>query len=339
MHKVVVYFNSTLHHFSQLLAGLEFLNNEKRISLHFNLELGKYPSDIFKIEIDGLKVFFDLSDNSRIYKNIYEESDFYVKRMLLKSDAEVMEKLIPYGLYYPVYFKNNRLKYLFLGDSSLLKYSLKYWRSISRIFDIKDSIAVNEISLTESGPSSNSQIIFRARLWNPANNDTGWKKKERNILNQQRTELNRLLKNRFDSEFKGGILRDSYSRVVCPDLLLAENEYHRKVYLKELKNSSIGIVNQGLEDSIGAKMGEYVANSLAILTTSIDKYKIPGNFSEGSNYLTFTTAAECLELAEKLLSDSNLRMTIQTNNENYYAEYLHPGKKIDLIIKTIDLAQ
>src|SRR5690606_10135231 len=103
-------------------------------------------------------------------------------------------------------------------------------------------------------------------------------------------EINRLLKEEFKSGFTGGILKEGYSEQKCPDLVLPEGGYHRKEYLGKLKKASIGIVNQGLEDSIGAKMGEYVANSIAIVTTSIDKYELPGPFEEGENYFTYTNA-------------------------------------------------
>lgn len=335
MYKVVVHFNSILHHFSQLLAGLEFLSVEKKIDLHYNLDLGKYPADIFRIELDGLNIFFDLSDNSRIYKSIYYQSDFYVKRMLLKSDMEIMKKLIPYGLYYPVYFRNRNLRFLFLKDTKLLKFSIKYWRSFSSLLDIKDCIAVNEISLLESEPILNKQIIFRARLWNPANNDTHWKKEERIILNDQRIKINRTLKNEFGENFRGGIMKDSYSEEICPDLIIPDKEYHRREYLKQLRNASIGVVNQGLEDSIGAKFGEYVANSISIITTPIQKFQLLGAFNEGENFLTYTTAGECLEITRKLMEDSELRLKIQSNNAKYYNEYLHPGKKIDKIFSKI----
>lgn len=335
MVRISIFINSTFHHFSQFLAGFEFLHRQKKIVLEYHLDLGKYPGDIFRVEINGLNVFFDLSDNSRIYDRIYAQADFYVKRMLLKTDFDQKKKLIPYGFYYPVYFRNPRLKFLFLKDSSLLKYSLKYWSFFSGILNLKDSIAVNEISKSESKPSGSNQVIFRARLWNPHNNETKWKKEERIFLNQQRIDINRLLKKKYPSNFKGGILKDKYSEKVCPDILLAGHQYHRKVYLLELKNSSIGIVNHGLEDSIGAKMGEYVANGLSILTTSIDKYKLPGTFKEGQNYLIYDTAAECLKLTSMLLKDKQLRETIQENNVAYYKEYLHPAKKVQNILDQI----
>ena len=338
MNKVTLYFNSTLHHFSQLLAGLEFLEIKKEIELSYVLDLGSYPADIFKIEFNGLTVFFDLADNSRIYENIYEQCDFYVKRMLLKTDAKKKKKLIAYGLYYPVYYKNTHLQFLFLKNKKLAKYSLRYWKFLSRMLNIKDSMAVNEISKLESPAADTEQIIFRSRLWNPANNDTPWKKKERTILNDQRIDINRQLKRKFPLNFKGGILRDSYSENLCPDILLAPGEYHRRKYLHELKRSAIGIVNQGLEDSIGAKMGEYVANGLAIMTTPIEKFELHGNFSEGTHYLCYRSAHQCVRQVETLLENPILRRELQERNQEYYERYLHPAKKLSHIFSLIKQA-
>lgn len=327
MHKVVVHINSTLHHFSQLLAGLEFLNSKNEIFLEYKPELGKYPGDIFLVEVNGAKVFFDLADNSDIKRGIYQKADLYVKRMLLKSDFQRSEILIPYGLYYPVYFRNPSLKYLFLKDLTFFKYSLKYWKSVSALLDLKDGISVNELTNVESDPAEDDQVIFRARLWDPGNNSSQWKKEERKVLNEQRIEINRALKKYFGPKFTGGILKNEYSLNTCPDLVLPHGNYHRKRYFQILRTASIGIVNQGLEGSIGAKLGEYIANGLAILTTPVDQFEIPG-FEEGKNYLSYTTTEECIEKAKEMSENVALRKQLQENNRKYYLEYLHPGKKV-----------
>ncbi|WP_324721962.1 glycosyltransferase [Salinimicrobium sp. HB62] len=334
MTKIVVHLNSTLHHFSQLLAGFQFLSDNRKISLEYKADFGRYPGDVFIAEVNGSKVFFDLADNSEIKHDLYKEADFYVKRMLLNTDYTRSEKLIPYGLYFPVYYRNPELKYLFLKDSSLIKYSLKYWKSISALLDLKDGISVNELKNVESEPAEGEQVIFRARLWDPGNNSTSWKKEERIILNEQRIEINRALKRQFGSKFTGGILRNEYSENICPDLVLPGEEYHRKKYFKILKTASIGIVNQGLEGSIGAKLGEYVANGLAILTTPVSQYEIPG-FEEGKNYLTYKNAAECIELVNELFHNVASRKKLQRNNKEYYATVLHPGKKVQIILDQI----
>lgn len=335
MIKVIIYFNSTLNFFTQLFSGFEIMNKRGEIDLNYQLEMGRYPVNILKTEINGRIVFFDLADHSKIDNAIYEKSDYYVKRMLLTTDMETKSKLLPYGLFYPVYFSNRWLRNIFLKDAALLKFSLRYWKVYSRILNIKDCIAVSEISKVESTPFENNQVIFRARLWDPVVPGRNWEKVERNSINAQRIELNRLLRQKFNGRFIGGIRQDDFSERLCPDLLISMKEFHKKKFLSILKKTSIGVINPGLEKSIGAKMGEYVAHSMAILTTPIYKYEVHGSFKEGENYLTYSNNEQCVKLVEKLFKDEVLRKKLQNNNLKYYAEYLHPEKKIKNILREI----
>lgn len=334
--KIILNFNSTLLHFTQLLTGVEYLNSRKEIDLHYNLESHRYPIDMFRIIYNDKIIFFDMADSSAIYEPLYTECDFYIKRMLLKKDFINRNKLLPYGLNYQVFFKNKYLKYLFLRDKKYFKYSLRYSRSASSILNIKDCINNNELSNMHSLPSSGKQILFRSRLWNPANNDMIWKKEERNIMNVERMELNRTLKNCYGSNFKGGIQKDKFSVHQCNDLLLPAKEYHKKNYLNLLRNSSIGIVNGGLEGSITWKFGEYVAHSLAIISTPIDKFQLLGPLKEEEHYLIYNTPEECLEKTETLFSNDRVRKSMQQANLEYYENWLHPGIKMMKILKLID---
>lgn len=334
MTKVVVHLNSTLHHFSQLLAGFQFLSDNRKISLEYEADFGKYPGDIFMVEVDGSKVFFDLADNSEIKQDIYKEADFYVKRMLLKTDYKRSEKLIPYGLYFPVYYRNPELKYLFLKAPSLIKYSLKYWKSISSILDLKDGISVNELKNVESDQAEGKKIIFRSRLWDEGLNHPQWKREKRKILNDERIHINKLLAEKFGQNFIGGFRRDEFSQKKCPEFTLTADEFHRKKYLQNLKSSSIGVATPGLENSVGAKVGEYVANGLAILSTPIDQYEIP-EFEEGKNYLTYKNAGECIAMVDELVQNEASRKKLQRNNKEYYTRVLHPGKKMLNILDQI----
>ena len=70
-----------------------------------------------------------------IHPGIYDRADYYIKRMLLKSDYRSNNKLLPFGLNYGVYYKNNYLKTLFLKDwkagkilSSFFQYCLKNFK-------------------------------------------------------------------------------------------------------------------------------------------------------------------------------------------------------------------
>ena len=336
MPKVTLYFNSTLPHFSQLFAGLEFLAAKKKISLTYQLDPGKYPVNIFKLQVNGKIIFFDLADYSGVNLDLYNECDFYIKRMLLKTDHEQMPKLIPYGLYYPVYISNDYLKFLFLKDLSYWKYSLKYWPFFSRILKLKDSIATNNFLKMSSEPADTKKVIFRSRLWNAGEHHPKWKREKRNRLNDDRVKMNRLLRRELGADFAGGVRRDSFSEKICPDLLLSEKEFHRKIYLRELRKSSIGIMSPGLEESIGAKFGEYMAFGLAVITSPVNRYQFLGPLKEGEHYLEYNSTEECLEKTMALYSNDSLRRKMQQANIKYYNDWLHPGVKLQKLIEQIE---
>jgi len=336
MDKVILYFNSTLGHFSQLITGLQYLKENNKINLTYKLELNKYPIDLFKIQYNELLVFVDMSDNSNFNPRIYEKCDYYVKRMLLVSDFEKYPKLVPYGLNYQIYNNNNFAKFAFLKSRKLLKYSMRYSTSLSTILNIKDCIINNNLSNMNSLPAESNKILFRARLWDPENNDVEWKKKEREILNNERILINRELKTKYGEEFTGGIQKDACSIRQCPDLLLLDSEYHKRNYLKLLQSCSIGIVNKGLEDSITWKMGEYISHSMAIITNPIEKYKLLGPFQENVNYLSYRNLSECLIKTELLYSNNSVRKDMQKANRSYYMDYLHPGMKLSRIFSLIE---
>lgn len=337
MKKVVLHFNSVNHHFSQLIAGLEYLSHYRKIDLSYNFDFGKYPENIFRVEISGLNLFFDLADHSDINSSLLDESDFYVKRMLLKKDYGESPKLIPYGLYFPVYYRNPTLKYLFLNDLSYWKYSLKYWKGASKFLEIRDGIATNELSLIESDPTENKRVIFRSRLWDAGKDHPKWKRENRKALNEQRIRINELMKEKFGDAFTGGIRKDDFSDKECPELVLPKKEFHRKRYLIKMQNSSIGIVTSGLEGSIGAKFGEYLANSLAIVTNPFEEFQLLGPLKKEENYFLYHSPEECLEKTQRLFSNDGLRRFMQKANREYYNNWLHPGTKMMKIFERIDI--
>ena len=336
MPKVTVHFNSTLAHFSQLFAGLEFLAAKKVIHLSYHLNAGKYPVNFLKLEINGKIVFFDLADYNGINLPLYNECDFYVKRMLLKRDYEQMPKLVPYGLYYPVFFNNVYLKFLFLKDLSYWKYSLKYWPVLSHALNLKDAIGTNHLLQMTAKPAEDKKVIFRSRLWDAGDHHPAWKRELRKGLNDGRIRLNRLLSEKFGADFSGGIRRDDFSEKICPDLLLDKKEFHRRKYLEVLRRSSIGIISPGLEESVGAKFGEYLAFGLAVVTNPVSQYQFLGPLKEGKHYLQYNSLEECLEKTSFLHCNDGLRRKMQQENKSYYNEWLHPGVKLQKIFEQIE---
>lgn len=331
---VTFYFNSTLLHFTQLITGLEILKQKGEINLKYTLENKNYPIDICRIMLQDKILIFDLADNSAIRESIYRECDFYIKRMLLKKDFEQKNKLIPYGLNYPVFFENEYMQNL-VYNRNYFKYGIRYNKTISRLFNIKNSISTSHLRDFKAQSTEKSKIIFRTRLWNPDNNSIIWKKKERVKMNQERIEINIVMRDKFGDLFEGGIEDDEFSKGQCGDLLLSPKDYHKKNYLKLLKNAAIGIVNPGLEDSIGWKFGEYVAHGVVVLTTPVEHYMFRGNFKEGENYLSYSSISDLLKKTELLYQDDIYLQEIVNRNIQYYKYWLEPSAKLRSIFNEI----
>lgn len=312
------------------------LKNDGLVELDYKLELASLPFNKLKISYKGKDVIFDLADDSLIEDELLDSSDFYVKRMLLKTDYEHLDKLIPFGLNYSVMIPNPFLSKLWMHNPGLLAYSAKYNFPLSRLMGINDSISNVHIDNMESDPKRKGEIIFGTRLWDPQKNEIDWKKDERKKLNIQRMSIIRQLKLNHGDLFVGGVERSELSEILCPDLLVSKAESKKKNYLESLKSAIIGISNFGLEGSIGWKFAEYIAHGMAVVSTPIEEFVLHGALEEGKNFLRFEMVEDCLEAVNTLLANEKLRWDIQQENVKYYHEYLHPKAKMKEILRLIE---
>lgn len=334
--EVIIYFNSTIAHCSQIFAGLELLKAEGKIDLKYKLALAEIPFNKLRISYRGKQVIFDVADDSFIDQELMNNHDFYVKRMLLSEKYEEGGKLLPFGLNYSVMIPNPFLKQMWTKNVKLLSYSAKYNPLISKILGVNDSIYNVNLSNMECGPKRREKIIFGTRLWDPQNNEVEWKKNERKMLNIQRISIIRRLKELYKSDFVGGVEDGKLAQIICPDVIVSKLQSKKTNYLNSLKEGTIGISNFGLEGSIGWKFAEYIAHSMAVVSTPIDQYVIHGELLEGQNYLKFENVQDCLMTIDKLKSNPDLKWKMQCENNNYYKRFLHPKTKMELIFNQID---
>ena len=334
--KVIVQFNSEMAHFSQVFAGLELLKEDGLIDLEYSLHLGSIPFNKLCLLYREKKVIFDLADDHFLDDLLLQESDFYVKRMLLKSEDDLQGKVIPFGLNYSVMSKNEFFSKLWLKKFSFISYSLKYNYFFSRILGLNDSIFNVHLDNMHRKPINSDLIILRTRLWDPKRNEIDWKKAERQFLNLQRISIIRNLRSVYKNRFLGGVESSSLSKIICPDLLLLKKEAKKSNYLASLKTGGIGVANYGLEGSVGWKFAEYISHSLAVVSTPIKEYRFDHELVEGQNYLEFNDLDDCLNKIEWLMSNPVDRMEMQKENYQYYTKYLHPKEKIKNIFKLID---
>lgn len=328
---IKIYVNAQIVHLSQIFTGLTILEKHKLVSLSFVKDREvTHDQPILRMEVDGKMVVFDLADSSELlYRHIFENSDFYFKRMLTTNILESSNKIFPYGLNYPVFHENDHVLHrsIISGD---LKFFLKNYVRISALFSsiVNNNLAYKHclVEHFEGYPKMNSdpKIIYFTRLWNPDNVKNSFKKEARLEMNALRIELVRQLRIRFGDKFMGGILKDSFSAKRAADVLADDNKYlHKKIYLQNLRTCSIGIADPGLEDSVGFKFAEYVAMSKAIVSTPINTV-LPGDFKAGSNYLQYTDIRGCLDICDHLLTSKNDINNLEENNFTYYHRYLRP---------------
>jgi len=321
-------------HSSQIFTGYGLLEAQGLVKLSF--EKGRHYRPLRGIvcaEFDGKRIVYDLGDNpATIMEEYYHDADFYFKRMAQQPVMDQYKKVLPLGLNYGVFHSNDYfLKRAFMMKEKIafVKAALNKANKLSEILGIKNASASSRLDMMQAlpNPLQLPKVIFAARLWNQYTSDEE-KNIERTFINNQRIEIVRLLRKRFNEKFTGGILEDDFSRKICPDTILPRNTFTEKgSYTKHLLGSSIGIASPGLEQSVGYKFAEYIAFSKAIVTTPVNTIT-PGNLAVDKNYLVYTTSEGCLDQVDTLMNNSTLRKEMMENNFAYYQQYLRPDKLV-----------
>jgi hypothetical protein len=164
------------------------------------------------------------------------------------------------------------------------------------------------------------------RIFEPARDESGPRNamNDPTIVNPMRAECVLRLREELGQQFFGGLQHSAYAKTHYAPALLADNaDSDRARYFKLLRDFSICVATTGLHGSIGGKVAEYVAFSKAIVTEPLH-YEVPGDFREGRNYLTFTSADECSSQVSRLMRDAELRRSMMQNNWDYFREFLRP---------------
>ena len=138
-----------------------------------------------------------------------------------------------------------------------------------------------------------------------------------------RTEVMRALRDEFGSDFSGGLFRDEYTVARHPDLVLEDNAIARKrTYLRLVSEYPICVSVNG-QYAVVWSVGEYVAFSRAIVVDGLQD-KVPGDFSEGHNYLGFASVRECVSACHRLMEEPALVNHMMWHNFRYYQAWLRP---------------
>jgi glycosyltransferase involved in cell wall biosynthesis len=180
--------------------------------------------------------------------------------------------------------------------------------------------------------TNNGRVIFCTRLWDPKNTNDEKERERRVSQNFFRINACRIIKANFPNSFVG-VFDSELARRVCPELIFKSKILSKKEYLKELSKADICIADDGLKDSAGWKIGEYLMMGKAVISTPLNVYI--SDFYENKNYMVLTNRTAFEELTEKidfLLKDDKY-MEMGLNNKSWSEQYLFPNAYVENILK------
>lgn len=312
-------FNARQVHVEQIHTG--FVDLHRRGSVRLQLTRLRQPIRWtgLRARINGrVRVYYDLNDDARIYDEALAEADFYFKRSYAAEHAQVSAKIHPLGLNYPLYsegFDGFRLRReLSVGSAyerikGVLRQFLKPYPTNRHI---------------EAAPDFDKppRILLLTKAWAKRNPNHRSSQESLEALDESRAACIRALRIAFGDSFLGGMADEPTARARFGDLIVEDRRITaKKSYLRLLRDFPICVTTRGLWDSNGWRLGEYVAQSKAIVTERL-AYRAPGNFANNVNYLEFATPDECVAAVQRLVDDKALRTQMMIANWRYYHAFV-----------------
>lgn len=278
--------------------------------------------------------YFDYSDDT-LFLDDPKKYDFYLKRSLKIID--VKQNVFPLNL--QVNFSYKALKLLTRLDLKTLVNKANRVEIIRALdyfnaFTNSSHNAIDVRKLPKKIKDNDGKIIFHTRLWNPDNHIDSDEKERRRLQNEFRIESCRIIKKNFRNALVG-LFPDGLSSKLAPDLLLDAKKTSLKEYFGMLRQCDIGIADDGLKDTPGWKIGEYLLFGKAVVTTplniKVEQFEVHINYEKLSNRSSYK---ELPEKIEYLIKDKNY-LEMGNNNLKWSKEYLHPKNYIKRVLALV----
>lgn len=321
------------HHLNHLIYSYHHycLDNDMKFELVLDKTITHNGAVLF---YQNNSIFFDYSDDIIFLEN-HENYDYYFKRSLgLNSNYK---NVYPLNFNVPLSYKTINLLLKLNKEFLFHKHNrTEFYRALD-IFHLKSNSAHSLLDvrkLNKNMNHGNREALYYTRLWNPHSASDPEEKERRLIQNDFRINACRIIKNKFEHA-KTGLYPDLYSIKKAPDIVLDLKSCKKSNYLRVLRQYSIGIADDGLKDTPGWKIGEYLLYGKAVISTpiniQIDNFKKDTNFLELSNRSGYEDLPDAISDLQK--NDRFLEMG-QTNL-NWSDTYLHPKNYINRILEIV----
>lgn len=323
----------TAHH-NQLLYSFSIFAAREKIRLRIQL-YEKIPINGAILQVNNKAVFFDYSDD-RIFIDAPHLYDAYFKRSLNPLDLEKHSNVFP--LNFQINFAEKPFHLLSQMSAAIYfnkKSRIELTRAIDRFGWLTNqshsSIAADQAAAHNK---AGAKVIFMTRLWDPARNEDEEEKERRRKQNEFRINACRIIKKYFPDSIVG-LFPDDFAKNTAEDLLLDIHQTKRKSYLSKLAASAIGIADDGLKDTPGWKIGEYVLFGKAIVSTPITT--LVEDFHDGVHYLSTGSRDDYLILPDRIqeLLKNDFYREMQQHNRQWYARFLEPHAYVSNILSKL----
>jgi hypothetical protein len=294
-------------------AEAEGIKVKVEVSKTFESELlGK--GSFGRITFNNKKILFDLQDNPSPY-DFYCDYDVIFKRSY-SNFIGYEENVFPYGLRvdlfynYKAAFKSNLFHFIF-DRRGFKELTRTFFNCLGKDFHGYNNLKRSWSFLSGFSESNKEEkqkkIVFSTRLWygNAKGED----------ISAEREKIYNLLKSRND--------------VILNQL----TQINQSDYFKKLKDSNIVIINNGLHNVPGFRLGELLIMGKVVITTPTN-IKIPG-LVNGVHYIE----CEIDQIGEILDTLSLVKLNfIKENARKYAIEFLGPSMRLKYFIDKINLS-
>lgn len=286
------------------------------------------------LHFNAKRYYLDYSDDALFLENP-GNYDCYFKRSLrlidFKSNVYPLNLQVNYSYKSLCLLTKFSVKDLFNKDNRIeIIRSLDYFNA----FTNSSHNAMDVRKLPKGVNDNKGKVIFYTRLWNPDNHVDSDEKERRGLQNEFRIESCRIIKRNFKNA-SVGLFPDGLSSKLASDLLLDVKQTSIKGYYNVLRQSDIGIADDGLKDTPGWKIGEYLLFGKAVITTPLNI--AVDNFHENVNYGKLSNRSSYLELPDKIecLLKEKKYLEMGNNNLQWSEEFLHPKNYIKRILSVM----
>ena len=321
------------HHLTHLVYSYFYYcrANKQDINIVYNPKV-RHNSAL--LTVANKSIFFDYSDDTKFIGNS-NNYDFYFKRSLLEKDKS--NHIYPLNFNVPMAYKSQLLLLKLNKDLLFHKFNKTEIVRALDVFGLFTNSGHGILDVRKYPKQvidNGGNILYYTRLWNPDKNPDKDEKERRMIQNEFRINACRIIKKEFKNA-SVGLYGDELSNKIAPDLVLPSSKSDKKKYLKELSVYNIGIADDGLKNTPGWKIGEYLLYGKAVVSTPLNV--CIEDFNEHVNYERLSSRSSYEEIPEKiafLLKDKRY-LEMGENNFKWSNNYIHPKNYMNRILSIV----